>query len=196
MADNVTANPGAGGALFATDEIGGVHYPITKVYWGPLDTANPVALCSGLPVQQDGSWTVSISGSVAVTGPLTDAQLRATPVPVSGPLTDAQLRASPVPVSAVTDLTPSNSTNATVGVASAEAVAAAATRKGLHLRNTSTSGQRISLAFDGESATLDDGVTMYPQDVYEMDAWDFTTGAVAAIASAAGGRLSIQEWTT
>jgi predicted NUDIX family NTP pyrophosphohydrolase len=33
-----------------------------------------------------------------VSGPLTDAQLRATSVPVSGPLTDAQLRASPVPV--------------------------------------------------------------------------------------------------
>ena len=36
----------------------------------------------------------------AVTGPLTDAQLRATAVPVSGPLTDAQLRATAVPVSA------------------------------------------------------------------------------------------------
>lgn len=35
----------------------------------------------------------------AVTGPLTDAQLRATAVPVSGPLTDAQLRATAVPVS-------------------------------------------------------------------------------------------------
>lgn len=34
-----------------------------------------------------------------VTGPLTDTQLRATPVPVSGPLTDAQLRATPVGVS-------------------------------------------------------------------------------------------------
>lgn len=33
-----------------------------------------------------------------VSGPLTDAQLRATPVPVSGPLTDAQLRATAVPV--------------------------------------------------------------------------------------------------
>ena len=33
--------------------------------------------------------------------PLTDSQLRATPVPVSGPLTDAQLRATPVPVSGV-----------------------------------------------------------------------------------------------
>jgi len=36
---------------------------------------------------------------VPVSGPLTDAQLRATAVPVSGPLTDAQLRASAVPVS-------------------------------------------------------------------------------------------------
>jgi len=35
-----------------------------------------------------------------VSGPLTDAQLRASPVPVSGPLTDAQLRAAAVPVSA------------------------------------------------------------------------------------------------
>jgi hypothetical protein len=34
-----------------------------------------------------------------VTGPLTDAQLRASTVPVTGPLTDAQLRASTVPVS-------------------------------------------------------------------------------------------------
>lgn len=42
---------------------------------------------------------ISISGSVAVTGPLTDSQLRATAVPVSGPLTDTQLRATAVPVS-------------------------------------------------------------------------------------------------
>lgn len=34
----------------------------------------------------------------AVSGPLTDAQLRASAVPVSGPLTDAQLRATRVPV--------------------------------------------------------------------------------------------------
>jgi len=35
----------------------------------------------------------------AVSGPLTDAQLRLTDVPVSGPLTDAQLRLTDVPVS-------------------------------------------------------------------------------------------------
>ena len=50
----------------------------------------------------DGSATtqpVSIAASVAVTGALTDTELRATAVPVSGPLTDTELRATAVPVS-------------------------------------------------------------------------------------------------
>lgn len=38
-------------------------------------------------------------GIIVSTGGLTNAELRATPVPVSGPLTDAQLRATAVPVS-------------------------------------------------------------------------------------------------
>jgi len=47
---------------------------------------------------------VPVSGTIAVTGPLTDAQLRALAVAVSGPLTDAQLRAVAVPISgALTD---------------------------------------------------------------------------------------------
>lgn len=55
----------------------------------------------------DGGYvgSVTVTGSVATTGPLTDTQLRAVAVPVSGtvtatgPLTDTQLRATPVPVS-------------------------------------------------------------------------------------------------
>lgn len=50
---------------------------------------------------------VSIAATVPVSGPLTDTQLRATPIPVSGTvatggLTDTQLRASAVPVSSST----------------------------------------------------------------------------------------------
>jgi hypothetical protein len=45
------------------------------------------------------SGTVAVSGTLPVSGPLTDTQLRATAVPVSGPVTDAQMRASAVPVS-------------------------------------------------------------------------------------------------
>lgn len=42
MADNVTANAGSGGAVFATDDVAGVHYPFTKIAFGALDTANVV----------------------------------------------------------------------------------------------------------------------------------------------------------
>jgi hypothetical protein len=75
-----------------------------------------------LPALSSGRVPVDITGSAAVTGPLTDTQLRATAVPVSGtfwqatqpisgsvsisgtstvtgPLTDTQLRATAVPVS-------------------------------------------------------------------------------------------------
>ncbi len=65
---------------------------------------------SGQTVQAQAVALVDASGvertSLAVTGPLTDTQLRTTPVPVSGTvtattggLTDTQLRATPVPVS-------------------------------------------------------------------------------------------------
>jgi hypothetical protein len=42
MADNVTADAGSGGAVFATDDISSVHYPISKLAFGALDTANLV----------------------------------------------------------------------------------------------------------------------------------------------------------
>ena len=47
-----------------------------------------------------GSLSIDDGGaSITVDGPVTDAQLRATPVPVSGSLTDTELRATAVPVS-------------------------------------------------------------------------------------------------
>lgn len=79
-----------------------------------LETVSVANLPAVQPVSDNGAsltvdGTVSVSGAVATTGPLTDAQLRAASVPVSGtfwqatqpvsgPLTDAQLRASAVPI--------------------------------------------------------------------------------------------------
>lgn len=68
--------------------------------------ASLTSIDSKTPPLVGGAVPVTISSSVPVTGPLTDAQLRSSPVPVSvsgtatvtGPLTDAQLRSSPVPV--------------------------------------------------------------------------------------------------
>jgi hypothetical protein len=38
MPDNVIANPGSGGVTLATDEIAGVHYPLSKIGYGGLDS--------------------------------------------------------------------------------------------------------------------------------------------------------------
>lgn len=53
---------------------------------------------SAIAVDSNGRVKVYHDQTLAVSGPLTDAQIRATALPVSGPLTDAQLRASAVPV--------------------------------------------------------------------------------------------------
>lgn len=53
MADNVTANAGSGGAVFATDDVAGVHYPLVKLAYGALDTATLVTGAAGLPVDTE-----------------------------------------------------------------------------------------------------------------------------------------------
>lgn len=50
-------------------------------------------------VNNDTEELVGDNAPLPVTGPVTDAQIRASAVPVSGPITDAQIRASPLPVS-------------------------------------------------------------------------------------------------
>jgi hypothetical protein len=47
MADNVTADPGSGGAVFATDDVGGTHYPIGKIAFGALDSVTLASADSG-----------------------------------------------------------------------------------------------------------------------------------------------------
>jgi hypothetical protein len=88
MVDNVGYTEGSGTTI-AADDVGGVLFQRVKVTTGADGTATDVSAANPMPVS----------------GPLTDAQLRASPVPVSGSftvsggLTDAELRASPVPVS-------------------------------------------------------------------------------------------------
>lgn len=50
MADNVIANPGAGGSTFATDDIGGVHYPRSKVVFGVDGVATDVSAANPMPI--------------------------------------------------------------------------------------------------------------------------------------------------
>lgn len=90
------------------------------------------------------------------------------------------------------DTTPSAATFSTVGVASAQVVAATTARKGLILVNTSINV--ISLAFGGVAAVLNSGITLGPGDSFQMDDFVFTVSNVNAIASAAGSNLAIQQF--
>jgi hypothetical protein len=94
-------------------------------------------------------------------------------------------------VNTKTSLTANSPTAASVGVTSAQILAANSSRKGLILTNTSNNN--ISLGF-GSAAVLNSGITLYPNGVFSMDEYMFTTSAINAIASVASSNLGIQEW--
>lgn len=52
MADNFPTAPGAGGVTFASDDIGGVHYPRTKLTFGADGEAADVSPAAPLPVSE------------------------------------------------------------------------------------------------------------------------------------------------
>jgi hypothetical protein len=91
--DNVGYTPGVG-ATVAADDIGGVLHQRVKIGVGSdgtavdVSSANPMPITapSALPISTPSAIDVNVGNfpaSQAVTGPLTDAQLRATAVPVS-----------------------------------------------------------------------------------------------------------------
>lgn len=107
----VTDPPGSGGAGGPATIIDGVNGAIVATV-KDYANSNPLTV---ITVDTNGD-PVSAGG-----GGLTDAQLRATPVPVSGPLTDAQLRAAAVPVSAASLPLPTGaSTEATLALIKAK----------------------------------------------------------------------------
>lgn len=71
MADNFVANSGSGGETFASDDIGGVQYPISKLAFGALNTGTLVSSGDPFPVvaTQSGTWNVgTVTTVTAVTG--------------------------------------------------------------------------------------------------------------------------------
>lgn len=95
-----------------------------------------------------------VGGSVPVTGPLTDTQLRATAVPVSGPLTDTQLRATAVPVSAASLPLPTGAaTETTLAAASAKLPATLG-------QKTSAASMAVVLASDQSSIQVKSAINV------------------------------------
>lgn len=96
-------------------------------------------------------------------------------------------------VSTKTPLTASVPATSTVGAASAEAVAANGSRKGLAITNLSTNV--ISLGFGTNPAVLNSGITLTQYgSVYEMSEYDYVTSSVNAIASSGSSVIGIQEF--
>lgn len=134
-----------------------------------------------LALDASGNPTVNVAAAqtIGVTGPLTDAQLRATPVPVSGtvtasgPLTDTQLRAAPVPVSgAVTANISGSIANSAFGVTGDVAVV-----------NSATPGAtKLAVTADPVSFTA-------PQHVI-VDSGSATVNTITNFAQETGGNLA------
>jgi len=93
MADNVLINAVTtpGGATIATDEVNGVQHELVKVEFGVDGVATMVSAADPLPVTGEVAVTALPAGLATSanqqTDALTDAELRATPVPVSGTVT-------------------------------------------------------------------------------------------------------------
>jgi hypothetical protein len=75
---------------------------------------------------------------------------------------------------------------------STSVLAANTARKGVNLTNISFG--TVSLAFGAAAAVLFRGVTLGPGGTFWMDATDFTTAAIYAIASQANTEIAVQEF--
>ena len=60
MADNIEITAGTGTTV-ATDDVGGLHYQLIKLGYGALDAFTIVSGSAGLPVAQQGTWSVGLS---------------------------------------------------------------------------------------------------------------------------------------
>jgi hypothetical protein len=72
MADNFITDPGAAGITFGSDDIAGVHYPITKLGFGALDSVDLAS--SGTGTDDAGTQRVTLATDIDLpTGPVTNA---------------------------------------------------------------------------------------------------------------------------
>lgn len=143
MADNIVVKDGAGAEqTLRTTDTAGVHMPHHNAHLRVMD--DPVTSLNPLPV------TMDFPVSQAVTGTFWQATQ-----PVSGPLTDAQMRASPVDVAAASLPLPTGAATQTTlaaieGYFKAEDAAAVSGDKGLPLLAMRQVADTTSTDADGD----------------------------------------------
>ena len=174
--------------------------PVDRGLDEPIEVTGTVAATVTNPLPVSGSFyqaTQPVSIATMPTTPVTGTFYQATQ-PVSGTVAVSSiphdaLTATDVVSVAKTALTTSAPAQVSVGITSAELVAANASRKGLILVNNTLN--TVSIAF-GAAAVLNSGITMTPGGVYCMSEYDFSTAQIRAIASLAATIVSVQEFTT
>lgn len=128
-----------------------------------------------------GTATVTINASIGTAGTILSAPLPTGTNTIGHVIIDGSTATASAP------------TSASVGVASAQAVASNTSRRGLVLINTSPNDISFGI---GSAAVLNSGITIRRNGgVWEMDNFTFSTAAINAIAAGASSNLSIQEFT-
>ena len=127
----------------------------------------------------DGKLPALSGGAVPVTGPLTDAQLRATAVPVSGSLGRSVAVAE----------TPSN---VGASVTSVTLLASNAARRGASLFNDSASACYVSNGATASASSFK--IKLFPYQYFEFPE-PIYTGTVSAIWDSAVGNMRVTEAT-
>lgn len=133
-------------------------------------TSNNLSLTTAGALRTDSSATtqpVSIAGTVAVSGPLTDTQLRAAAVPVSGTIT-----ANPV-LGSITQA------SGTAGATSTTALASNAARKYLLIQNHSA--RNMWFSFTGPATTAKPSLKLIAGTSFVMEGVYVSTQAVTTI---------------
>ena len=216
-ADNLTLNPGTGGALVRTlADSAGNEWPACVVAYATAlargaNVLQVVTGAAGLPVAQQGVWTVGLSGPVAVTGTFWQATQPvsiAGPVPVTGTFYPAT---QPVSVAADVGVTQSGAWD--VGIVGAVGVTgtfwqatqpvslagsvtvtnagtfpvqvSAAIPAGANLIGSVAAGAQIASAFNGATAVTPQYAAIGAS----------SAGATTVVAGVAGKRVYILRWS-
>ena len=118
--------------------------------------------------------------------------LTSAPVGTEGGIVTRNIPSGTQTVSSKSPLTAASPTTVSVGITSASAVASNSSRKGLILTNLSTNNISFGI---GVAAVLNNGITLVPNGVWEMDEFSLSTAAINAIASGASSTLAVQEFS-
>src|SRR6266478_5802957 len=96
-----------------------------------------------------------------------------------------------VKITPAVDLIPLAPRNALVTTNSTIIASMNLNRKGLWIKSLALPTHRISISFGANPAVAERGITLEPNEIFQMDVFTFTTAQVNAIGT---GNLAIQEY--